>query len=544
MYVIGHRNPDTDSVASAIAYAGLKRLLGTPNAVAAMAGALNPQTRYVLERFGSAPPVYLTDVHPKVKHALKGPPVTAGPQMTLKEALELFHRHNVRVLPVIDENDFPIGIVSLLRLSEKYLVAGNHRGRGVEASLRSLAECLDGTFLAGCPTDQVEQLHLYIGAMVEESFSSRIAGHDPSTLMIMTGNRRTIQQAAIERGVRLLVITGAPEVDADLVSAARERGVTVISTPLDTAAAAGCARLSTPLSILMESKFASLGVGEPLEHLRLKIIQGGESAVVALEEDGTIAGIATKTSLLAPIPYGLILVDHNELGQAVPGAESVEILEIIDHHRLGNSPTILPITCLTSPVGSTCTIVAGIFREKGLEPAPDIAGLLLAGILSDTVILRSATTTPRDRELAVWLEKFAGVEHVAFGKEIFGATSGFAPHPSLEEAVRSDFKHFRIQDIMIGVGQVEVVGFGEFYGLKEDLRGALKRIREEERLPLVGLMVTDVYTETTLFLVDGMNQVAHVMGYPQLEPHLYELKGVMSRKKQLLPHLTKVFGGL
>jgi manganese-dependent inorganic pyrophosphatase len=540
LYVIGHRNPDTDSIAAAIAYAALKRQSGCDHAVAAMAGSPNPQTRYILERLGMALPEYLADVHPKVSHVLNNPPVITHPETSLKEALGLFHRHAIRVLPVVDQAGVPCGMVSLLKLSEKYLVAGADRRRAIDASLRSLAACLEGKFLTGQPGDQVERLRLFIGAMVEESFSSRIADHDPASLMIMTGDRRSIQEAAIERGVRLLVVTGAPAVADDLLDLARQRGVTVISTAFDTATAAGLARLAPPVSGFMETKFARIGISEPLEHLRLRLVHGGESAVMAVEEDGTLAGVATRSSLLSPVPYALVLVDHNELGQAVPGAESVEILEIIDHHKLGNPPTTLPITCITAPVGSTCTVVASLYRERGLEPDQQIAALLLAGILSDTVILRSSTTTDRDRELVAWLEERSGLDHVAFGREIFSACSGFSPHPSPEEAIRSDFKHFTIGQLRLGIGQVEVVGFDEFHGLKEDLRQALQRIRTEERLPLAGLMVTDIYTETTLFLVDGMNQIAHVMGYPQQEPHLYELKGVMSRKKQLLPHLMNV----
>jgi len=544
IYVIGHRNPDTDSIASAVAYAELKKSLGQSNVSAAMAGTPNPQTRYVLERLKIDPPEYLADVHPKVSHVLSRPPVTARPDMTLREALELFHRHKVRVLPVTDDKDLPVGIVSLLKLTEKYLVAGTDRKREVVASLSGLAACLEATFLTGVPGDGVERLKLFIGAMVEESFSDRIAGHDPASLLIMTGDRRSIQEAAIERGVRLLVVTGGLAVDDDLVRLAKERGVTVLSTSFDTAAAAGLARLSTPLATFAEENFPRIGISEPLEHLRLRLLHGGDAAVIAVEEDGTIAGIATRSSLLRPIPYALILVDHNEPGQAVSGAETVEIREVIDHHKLGNPPTTLPITFVTMPVGSTCTVVASLYREKGMEPERNMAALLLAGILSDTVILRSSTTTDRDREMTAWLEGLAGLDHEEFGREIFTACSGFAPHPSPEEAIRSDFKHFRVGETLIGVGQVEVVGFDEFHGLKEDLRAALKRIRDEERLPLAGLMVTDIYTETTLFLVEGMNQVAHVMGYPQLEPHLYELKGVMSRKKQLLPHLMKVLGSL
>jgi manganese-dependent inorganic pyrophosphatase len=177
-------------------------------------------------------------------------------------------------------------------------------------------------------------------------------------------------------------------------------------------------------------------------------------------------------------------------------------------------------------------------------PEQKIAALLMAGIISDTVILRSPTTTARDRELVVWLEELSGLDHQQFGRDIFSSCSGFTGHASPESAIRSDFKHFSSANTLFGVGQVEVVGFDEFFELKDSLRDALKRVKDDDRLHLAGLMVTDIYTETTLFLAEGKNELAHIMGYPQLEPHLYELKGVMSRKKQLVPHLLKVLGSL
>jgi manganese-dependent inorganic pyrophosphatase len=544
IFVIGHRNPDTDSIASAIAYAELKKSQGQSNVQAAMAGEPNPQTRYILERLGIETPLFLADVHPKVRDILKRQPISADASMSLKEVLELFHRHTIRVLPVVDHQKTPIGLVSLLKLSEKYLVAGTDRKRGVDTSLRSLAECLEGTFYSGAPCETVEHLHLFIGAMIEDSFSKRIEGYDPATLLVMTGDRPSIQQAAIEKCVRILIVTGGFTVSDELLNAARSSGTTIVSTPHDTATAAWLARLSTPLSCFVDPKFEKVGVAEPLEHLRLKLLHSGEPAVVAVEEDGSIAGVATKSSLLAPIPYALILVDHNELGQAVPGAESVDILEVIDHHKLGNAATDQPITFMAAPVGSTCTLVASLYRERNIIPEQKIAALLLAGIMSDTVILKSPTTTGRDREIVTWLEGLAELDHASFGKEIFSSCSGFSAYGSPEKAIRADFKHFTATDTLFGVGQVEVVGFDEFYDLKDDLREALKRIKEQDRLALAGLMITDIYTETSLFLVEGKNELAHVMGYTQLEPHLYELKGVMSRKKQMVPHLLKVLGAI
>ena len=539
-FVIGHRNPDTDSIASAIAYAELKRQKGGEGTVAAMAGEPNPQTDYVLKRLGIESPLYLADVRPKVRDVLNRRPVTASGDLPMMQALELFHHNNIRVLPVVDAAGKPTGIVSLLKLSEKYLLAGKDRMRGVDTSLRSLALCLEGTFLCGAPSDNHEHLHLFIGAMDEDSFSARIDGHPVESLLVITGNRRNIQMAGIEKGVRLLVVTGGFPVDEDLLAKAAERGVTILSTPLDTAAAAWRTRLSAPLGLFAESSFERIGVGEPLGHLRLKLLHSGEPAVIAVEEDGTLAGVATKSSLLAPIPSALILVDHNELGQAVHGADELEVREVIDHHKLGNSHTNQPVTFITAPVGSTCTLVAGIYRQEGVEPSPTIAALLLAGILSDTVILKSPTTTDRDRETARWLERLAGLDHQAFGREIFAACSGLSGYGTPEKVISTDFKVFTGSSARFGIGQVEVIGFDEFFAMREELKGALAELKQREGLALAGLMVTDIYTETTLFLVEGKKELAHVMGYPQVEAHLYELKGVMSRKKQMVPHLLQV----
>ena len=539
-YVIGHRNPDTDSIASAIGYAALKQKLGDPTVVAAMAGAPNPQTRYILERLKIPEPLLLADVNPKVRDIIKGQPITIDRKASAHEALELFNKSGVRVLPVIGDDEKPCGALSLRRLSESYMLPCQEKLRQVSTSLPSLARTLSGKYENGGDGDDLVTLKLFIGAMLEESFTSRIDGHEPGDLLIMTGNRRTIQQAAIERGVRVLVITGGHPLEDGLLEQAQQNGVSVLLTPHDTATAAWLARLSTPVSYLSEHKFSTIGVGESLAGLRQKLMASSEPAVLALEEDGTLAGVATKSSLLSPIPYSLILVDHNELGQAVPGAEQVEITEVIDHHKLGNSHSNLPIAFITSPVGSTCTLVTGRYRECCIEPDPAIASLLLAGILSDTVILKSPTTTDIDRQAVAWLEQRAGVVATDFGRDIFAACSSLKNYGTVERVVSADFKLFKHEKHTIGVGQVEVVGFDEFYGMKDELLSALADVKRRDNLFIAGLMVTDITTETTLFLVEGHTRIAHVMEYPQLEPHLYELKNVMSRKKQMVPHLLKV----
>ncbi len=539
-YVIGHRNPDTDSIASAIGYAALKQRQGDNSVIAAMAGAPNPQTRYILNRLKIQDPLFLADVHPKVRDTLKRQPVTIHRQDSAYEALELFNKSGVRVLPVVDCENRPCGILSLLHLSESYLLPCQDRLRQVTTSLASLARTLAAPLKAEICTDTPITLNLFIGAMLEESFNSRIDGFDPRELLIMTGNRRTIQQAAIERGVRVLVITGGHQLEEGLLELAQERGVTVLLTPHDTATAAWLARLSTPVVCLAEQEFVEIGVDKSLAALRQKLLGANVSAVLALEGDGTLAGVATKSSLLAPLPYSLILMDHNELGQAVSGAELIEITEVIDHHKLGNGHSNFPISFVTSPVGSTCTLVARRYRECDIEPDQQIAALLLAGILSDTVILKSPTTTDVDHQMVAWLEELSGLAAVDFGRDIFAASSSLKNYGSADRVVSADFKLFTHDKYSIGLGQVEVIGFEEFYSMKDGLLDALAEIKQRDNLFIAGLMVTDITTETTLFLVEGHTRIAHVMEYPQLEPHLYELKNVMSRKKQMVPHLLKI----
>lgn len=540
VYVIGHRNPDTDSIASAIAYAALKRQTDLPGAVAAMAGEPNPQTRYILDRFAISDPLYLADVHPKVRDIIKREPVTLTMESSAYEALEKFQSSGVRVMPVLDESQKPLQSLSLLRLSESYLLPGSDRQREFVTTFPSLAKTLSARFVTGGEEGGALTLKLFIGAMLEESFSERIDGHDSESLLIMTGNRRTIQQASIERGVRLLVVTGNHPLEDDLAVLAEQKGVSVLLTPYDTATAAWLSRLSTPAHLLADKKFTTIGVWESLNSLRKKMISSGESALFAVDEEGGLAGVATKSSLMAQNPYSLILVDHNELGQAVPGAEEVEIIEVIDHHKLGNSHTIMPITFITSPVGSTCTLVTMRYREHGIVPEKGIASLLLAGILSDTVIMKSPTTTDSDRHAVAWLEGISDLCAEEFGRDIFAASSSLKNYGSTERVVEADFKLFSHEGKTIGVGQVEVVGFDEFTGMKGELLEALAVVKKRENLFIAGLMVTDITAGSTLFLVEGHTRIAHVMEYPQLEPHLYELKNVMSRKKQMVPHLMKI----
>jgi manganese-dependent inorganic pyrophosphatase len=544
VYVIGHRNPDTDSICSAIAYARLCQRQGRDEVQPARAGTLNKQTEFVLEELGLPVPRLLTDVYPRVADIIATHVVTIPAEAPVSRAMELFHLHQIRQLPVIDIDGVPLGLLVLKRITERFLIPRQEADiRRVATSPITLAACLQAEILHGDRINLAGELNLYVGAMDSRTFHQKLKDRDPRRMILLTGDREDIQSEAVEIGVRVLVVTGGLPVAPDILQRARERQVTVLSTPFDTATSVWLTRLSTPVGSLIDDDFLSVQLQERVDDLRLKLTHSKDPGAIVLDAAGKVSGIATKSNLLQPSPLKLVLVDHNELSQAVPGAEKVEILEVIDHHRLGNFHTDQPIRFINQPLGSTCSVVATLYRGAGINPEPAYAALMLAGLLSDTVILKSPTTTTLDRELAEWLAELSGYRPDEFGRRLFQAGSALEAYPNEKVLVLSDFKEFSAGQNRFGIGQVEVVNFQEFRNLQEKIAGALQRLKKERNLAMIGLLVTDIVQGTSLLLAFGSDELPYVIGYPQLDDHLYELKGVLSRKKQLVPHLLKVLQG-
>jgi manganese-dependent inorganic pyrophosphatase len=540
VYVVGHRNPDTDSVCSAIAYARLRQRQGAVEVRPARAGNINRQSEFVLETLGVAVPPLLVDVYPRVRDVVGNKVITVQADTPLAQAMELFHRHHIRLLPVLDGAGRPLGLLTLKRLAERFLVPREEGAiRRVLVSPDSLRACLQAQALHTVAGDTVEELDLYIGAMASATFQDKMTGLDMRRTILVTGDRENIQQQVVESGVRILIVTGNLPVAPALLELARKRAVTVLVTPFDTATTAWLTRLATPVHKLANTAFLSVGLAERLDDLRLKLLHGQDPGVVVVDDEGRVVAVATKSNLLKPSPVQLILVDHNELSQAVAGADRVEILEVVDHHRLGNFHTDLPIRFINQPLGSTCTVVATLYRQAGIEPDPQTAGLMLAGLLSDTVLLKSPTTTVVDREIADWLGSLADLEPLTFGQRLFTAGSALSAYDSVRKLILGDFKVYEAGGKSFGVGQVEVVSFHEFNGQKEAIAAELAVLKKERRLAMAGLLVTDIVQETSLLLAVGGKELPYLIGYPQLEENVFELKGVLSRKKQLVPHLLK-----
>lgn len=544
IYVVGHRNPDTDSVCSAIAYAELRRLQGLDNVQPARAGTMNPQTEFVLERLGVTAPQLLSDVHPRIKDVVTEEVVTVHQSTPMSKAIELYHKHNIRMLPVVDDEFHPKGMLVLKAASEVFLVPSEpERLRRVKASLSSIRECLSATAYHLKDEDQIEDFELYVGARREASFRDWVDGITPGKTILLTGDREGIQQMAIEAGVRLLIVSGKSTPSKDVLAKAQEKGVSVLVSPYDTANSVWLTRMATPVGELAEKNFLQVAPNDLLDELRLKLLHSKNPGAIVVSPDERVWGIATKSHLIKSSPVKLMLVDHNELSQAVPGAEKVEILEVVDHHRLGNFHTDTPIRFINQPLGSTCSLVATLYQQAGIDPARKIAGLLLAGLLSDTVILKSPTTTEIDRQLVPWLESKAGLDHLEFGGEIFASGSLMASGAAARDLLLTDFKEYTAGEHLLGLGQVEVVNFHSFHQRHAELQAELDALRAEKGYELAALLVTDIVMETSLLLTAGPSELPYIIGYPQEAKNLYRLKGVLSRKKQLVPHLMKVFKG-
>lgn len=542
IYIVGHRNPDTDSICSAIAYAELRRQQGLEVAEAARAGNINQQTEFVLDRLQVSVPELLADVHPRIKDVVTEEVVTIHEATPMSKAIELYHRHHIRQLPVIDDQQRPKGLLLLKKASEVFLVPTEpEKLRRVNASLASIQTCLGAKALNLVEAERVEEFNLYVGARCEETFGRWVDEIVPERTILITGDRVGIQKMAIQAGVRLLIVSGRSSVSDELVAAAREKNVSLLVSRYDTANCVWLTRMATPVGVLLDEDFLSIGRNDLLEDLRLRLLHSKQPGAIVLTADGRVSGVATKSHLIKSSPLKLILVDHNELSQAVPGADKVEILEVIDHHRLGNFHTDTPIRFINQPLGSTCSLIATLYQQEGIVPSPQVAGLLLAGLLSDTVILKSPTTTETDRQLVPWLETHAGLRHEEFGAELFAAGSPMASGMPARELLLADFKEYQVGDCLLGLGQVEVVNLHSFHQRRAELQAELQRIREERGYELGALLVTDIVMETSLLLTAGSSELPYVIGYPQEEENLYRLKGVLSRKKQLVPHLLKVF---
>tara|TARA_B110000467_G_C18336872_1_gene498821 strand:+ start:3394 stop:5067 length:1674 start_codon:yes stop_codon:yes gene_type:complete len=545
-YIIGHKNPDADAICSAIAYANLKILQGHKGYIAARCGNTNARIDTILQKFSQPTPLFVGDVSPLVKDIMVRDVVHIHEDATLFEALELIDKHDVRVLPVTNNNKELQGYVSIFQMGDYFIPKFKEPRamRQVYTSINDVVTALKAGVKYVRDEDNLEDMFVKIGAMDIRSFG-KFTGSDAipaSETIIIVGDRWDIQQRSIQIGVRLLVITGSLGVDQEVIDLAREKGVSLIISPYDSATTAWTIRTASRISKLVESNSVVFGPDQRLNQVRRRIANSNAQAFMVTDEDDRLIGLFTKTDVLKPNKTNLILVDHNEMTQAVPGAREVNIKEVIDHHRLGIS-TAQPIRFINDPVGSTCTIIAQLFRQSNIEPTPEIAGIMMSGIISDTLNLTGPTATEQDTEVIIWLESIAGIKANELAMEIFNSGS-ILLSMAADEVICSDQKFYEENEFRFSVSQIEELGFSNFWDHSEELSEALENFVKNENLDFACILVTDINHHNSLLLVKGDDEFIINISYPAVQKgHIYDLKGFVSRKKQLIPFITSTLKG-
>jgi manganese-dependent inorganic pyrophosphatase len=538
--IIGHRNPDMDSICSAVAYAALKQKLGVPDVRAARAGALNERITFTLERFGVPQPDFFPDATPRIRDVMITDFVSAHPDRPVAEALAVMAARSLRALPVVDSDGRFHGVISENKLLGLVLPARDQapRARAVYASLANIAETLEGVPLNGPLPEEETDYSLVVAAMRVETFAERLSRLNPAQTVIFVGDRENVQLAAIRGGVRALVVTTNAHVSSTVLEEAKARGASIIGSPYDTASSVVFARGAVVARHLLEPVAETMDADMTTLMARRSVSLSNKFIFPVLDESGRLEGILSKSDFLKAPARQLILVDHNELSQAVPGASSLPIIEIIDHHRLGNVATETPITFINRPVGSTCTLVADLYEQNGIKPDRAIAGILMAGIIADTLNGTSPTATELDRRLLRLLSEQAGVSASELASEIFAVGS---PLQTLtpDEVITADAKDYEEHGIRFSVAQIEEVTFAHFDQRRESLLDALRGRVEGNSVLFAALLVTDINKQNSYLLVEGDPDFLRAITYPQQSDRVWFLEGVVSRKKQLLPYLSE-----
>jgi manganese-dependent inorganic pyrophosphatase len=540
VYVTGHRNPDTDSIASAVGYAELKGRLDPRNEyVPVRLGELNAQTRWVLERSGAPEPELLPHVLLRVRDVMQRRFPLASHGEPVRRVGLIMARDEVDLVPVVDDGGRLAGVMTERALARRYVRESREASRlDAPTAIGAIAGVLEGEQLVGEPEEQVTG-RVWVLAMASASLPLGFAAGD----VVVVGDRPEAQRIAIEVGVGLLVISNDTAADEDILALAREHGAAVVASPLDSYVTARMITLSAPCRSLMDRDPLVVGPEDLVTDISETIKDVDYRAAVVVDADRRPVGLVTRSDLVSPEPRRVLLVDHAEQAQSVVGVEHAEIVEILDHHHIGSIETRIPVRATFDPVGSTATLVIERFRQSGMEPSRPAATLLLGAILSDTVILNSPTTTDRDRAVIEYLERVLALDATEFGREMFERTSDLTS-VAAEDIVSRDAKEYDAGGGQtLRIAQVETVG-ETLRERTDELVRALDAVREREGHAVVALMVTDIMSKgTQLYSSGDRGALERAFGNGGGDG-VVELPGVMSRKKQVAPKLlTAVAGG-
>ncbi|HHZ17243.1 MAG TPA: putative manganese-dependent inorganic diphosphatase [Clostridia bacterium] len=537
IYIFGHKNPDTDSVAAAIALADFKNKTGV-EAEARVLGPLNKETQYVLDYFGTVAPKLIEDVKPRLKDLNYDRVASIGPRQSLLSAYKIMEKNNIKTLPIVDEDNLLMGIVTMKDIA-MWLIKGDFYY--LRSTIANIAEDLEGRLLAGNAAAEVEGQISVISYYYDTVVRERIIRKDS---IVIVGDRYEIIDYSIESGVKLLIVTGGKEIPVKYLEKARERQVPVLLVPKNTYAAAKQLNHCNYVSIIMKTKdLVKFTENEDLAEVKEELLIHRHSNYPVVTENNEYLGFVGRRHLLNPNRKKVILVDHNEYAQSVKGLALAEIVEVVDHHKIGDVSTSSPIIFRNLPVGSTCTIVFKLFKEEKVPLTRPIAGLLLAGILSDTLSLQSPTTTALDREAVQELQKIAQVDWQTFALEMFKAGTSLEGQ-NIAEIFYKDFKEFGVKNRKVGIGQVFTLDMENIFNRQAEFLDFIAQIHQQKDYLLTLLLVTDILRKGSyLFYKCNNGRLLANTFNKEVEQGVF-IEGVVSRKKQVIPQVIEALNNL
>jgi manganese-dependent inorganic pyrophosphatase len=537
VYVTGHKNPDTDTIASAIGYAEYKNLVDPENDYEAVRlGEVNSQTRWALEKSGAEEPRRISHIKLRVKDVMAIDVAVARKNDPLRKVGLLMARRNISQLPIVEDDGTLTGIITERNLARMYV--RESRGASTFAdspvSVGAMVEVLEGELLVGEESSESSG-QLWVISMSVDSMGKSMNPGD----VVVIGDRPRGQRRAIELGAGVVVVSNGVRPDDQVLEMARERGTAVVVSPIDSYVTSRLIQLSVPCWEVMSENPLTVRPDDLVSEITEQVMEVHYRAAIAVDEKRVPIGVVTRTDLLNPKPRRVLLVDHAEVGQSVEGVEKAEVMEILDHHHVGDIETTSPIPATFDPVGSTATLIVERFRASGLVPEVSTARMLLAALLSDTVILNSPTTTDRDREVAGYLEEMLDLDAEEFGTEMFEASSDVSSLSAAEIVVRDAKEYGTTSGDKVSVSQVETVGTG-LLERKDELMEALDDLKGENDYLFSALMVTDIMEGGTQLLCVGDCSPVHQAFDASAQNGVIDLPGVMSRKKQVAPVLLSV----
>ena len=536
IYVTGHKNPDSDSICAAYAYAEFKNKIGETETVACRLGDVNQETQFILDYFDAEAPKFLNTVKLKVEDLQFDNINPVSPDISLKTAWTIMREKNIKTLPVGDENNHLLGVLAVANLTSCYMDIWDNRI--LSKSNTTLDNIIDTLSAKICYVN--EDIKFFPGkiavtAMQPDTMTEHIEEGD----IAIVGDREEAQAALINLNVSLMIVTGGYAPSEKIINLAKEHGVTIIVTQHDSFTASRLIVQSIPVGyVMVKENIVSFRTDDLVDDIKKVMSETRFRSYPVLDENGRVVGTVSRYHLISNHKKKVIQVDHNERGQSVDGLEDAEVLEIIDHHRVADIQTNNPIYFRNEPVGSTSTIVAKCFFESGIRPSRKAAGLLCGAIISDTLLFRSPTCTPQDQYICKKLAEIADINIEEFAKEMFKAGTSLKGK-TVEQIFNSDFKPFTIEDTKVGIAQVNTMDIEGFMPLKEEMLNYMDQKAKEAGLDMVMLLLTDILNEGSEILVTGNKpEIVEKAFNVTLKDKGAFLPGVLSRKKQVVPPIT------